>query len=119
VRQWLGSPRRWLLAIVLAVLLLAAGGVALGVKTVWIFDDRPCPLASTAQPVGVMDGAWRCVPTGVTAPAGDAIWWNSLPTAYRRHEVGLYLANVRVRVFSYEDPGPGFHYVGLNVPAPE
>jgi hypothetical protein len=98
--------------------LLVACGFALGIKTVWIFQERPCPPAHIAQGLGLMDGMWRCLPIGVTPAEGDAGWWNSLPTGDKREEVGVYLANVRVRVFSYSNVG-GHFYVGFDVPAPE
>jgi hypothetical protein len=65
-----------------------------------------------------MDGMRRCLPIGVSPAEGDAGRWNSLPTAYTREEVGAYLANVRVRVFSYSNAG-GYLYLGFDVPAPE
>jgi hypothetical protein len=99
-----------------AALLLACGYV-LGLKIVWSFSERPCPPAHIAQPVGLMGGVWRCLPIGVAPPPGDEEWWNNLPVASRERTVGIYLANVHVRVFTY-DEGSGERFIGFNVPAP-
>ena len=99
-----------------AALLLACAYV-LGFTVVWTFSERPCPPAHMAQPVGVMGGVWRCLPIGVTPPPGDEEWWNNLPVASRERTVGVYLANVHVRVFAY-DEGSGERFIGFNVPAP-
>jgi hypothetical protein len=110
------AVQRWRSLAVAAIVSMTIG-FGLGLKGVWIFVNRPCPPAYDAQPVGLIDGIWRCLPQGVEPPAGDVAWWNSLPTAHRNEEVGVYLANVRVRLFSYSNNG-GYHFVGLNVPAP-
>jgi hypothetical protein len=101
----------------LVAALLVASGYVLGLRVVWVFSERPCPPAHMAQPVGVMGGVWRCLPIGVTPPPGDEEWWNTLPVAYRERSVGVYLTNLQVRVFTY-DEGSGEHFIGFNVPPP-
>jgi hypothetical protein len=101
----------------LVAALLAASASVLGFRVVWVFSEWPCPPAHIAQPVGLMGGVWRCLPIGVTPPPGDEEWWNNLPVASREHTVGVYLTNVNVRLFLY-DEGSGERFIGFNVPAP-
>jgi len=98
----------------LATALLVASGYVLGFRIVWVFREQPCPPAHVAQPVGVVGGIWRCLPVGVTPPPGDETWWNTLPIAYRERSVGVYLANLRVRVFTW-DENSGERFVGFDV----
>ena len=98
----------------LAAALLVASGYVLGFRIVRVLREQACPPAHVAQPVGVMGGIWRCLPVGVTPPPGDQTWWNTLPIAYRERSVGVYLANLRVRVFTW-DENSGERFVGFDV----
>jgi hypothetical protein len=109
-----------LLRVALVATLFVAIGYALGLKTIWAFSERTCPPGHVEHyPIGmVMGGSWLCLPIDVMPPPGDMAWWNSLPTGYREQRVGVYLANLQVRVFTYDNFSGGPHFIGLNVPAP-
>ncbi len=110
-------PAALLVRVALVAALLAASGYALGFKTDWAFSERLCPPDHVEQYLGLMGGVWRCLPVGVTPAAGDDAWWNSLPQGHRTQRIGVYLANLQVRVFTYDD-AIGVHFIGVNVPAP-
>ena len=103
--------------VALVAALLVTSGYALGFTTDWAFSERPCPPDHVEQYVGLMGDIWRCVPVGVTPPTGDETsWWNSLPQGHREQRAGVYLANLRVRVFAYDNVS-GVRFFGVNVPA--
>jgi hypothetical protein len=116
----LGRPPKLLVRIALVAGVFVAIAYALGFKTVWAFSERPCPPNyAEYYPIGMlMGGSWRCLPLGVTPPPGDEAWWNSLPTGYREERVGVYFANLQVRVFAYDNVSGGPLFIGFNVPAP-
>jgi hypothetical protein len=109
-----------LVRIALVAALVVAIGYALGFKAVWAFSERSCPPDHVVHyPIGtVMAGRWLCVPVDVTPPPGDMAWWSSLPTGYREQRVSVYLANLRFRVFTYDNASGSPHFFGFNVPAP-
>jgi len=55
------------------------------------------------------------LPVGVTPAASDDAWWNSLPQGHRAQRIGVYLANLQVRVFTY-DNATGVHFIGSTCP---
>jgi hypothetical protein len=113
-------PPKLLVRLALVAAIFVAIGSALGFRTVWAFSERVCPPNHVEYyPIGmVMGGFWLCQPLGVTPPPGDVAWWNSLPTGYRDQRVGVYFANLQVRVFDYDNVSGAAHFIGFNVPAP-
>jgi hypothetical protein len=95
---------------------IAALALALGARPVVVFRDFSCPPGYRAQAISVTE-AVSCEPTDAVPPGAA-----TLPPERRygssQRELGLYFANVRMRVFDFDLIAGSYLWVGWNVPAP-
>lgn len=83
-----------------------------GIKLVLIWTEVACPPGHIERGVTLQDGIYWCVPPGGAA----GVDLQTLPMASRQRWIGLYLANLQVRVFEFENGL--FRWLGRGVPAP-
>ncbi len=98
------------LRVVLAALVVVAIGIAVGFKPVYVYEELRCAPGFTVQPVSISVSVCKPQP-----PDAEIAWPSS---AVVRHEIGLYLANLRVRVFHFDFGSYGQHWLAFDVPAP-
>jgi hypothetical protein len=103
--------RRTVRAFGIALLLVVAFGYAAGAKTVFVSSELRCAPGYTAQPASLI--SYECRPAVSDA---TTIQWR--PVVATRDEVGLYLANLRVRVFHIDFVAGTNHWLAFDVPAP-
>jgi hypothetical protein len=103
--------RRTVRAFAIALVLVVAFGYAAGAKTVFVSSELRCASGYTAQPASLI--SYECRPA-ISDPT--TIQWRQVVTT--RDEVGLYLANLRVRVFDIDFASGTEHWLGFDVPAP-
>ena len=85
----------------------------LGIKLVFDFREAQCPPGYTGQSPSIQDDEdFRCIPPGGLR----GLDLQSLPMGSRHRQVGLYLANVDVRVY-HLDRG-NYLWLARDVPAP-
>ena len=100
-------------AFVIALVLVVAFGYAAGAKTVFVYSELRCAPGYVAWPVSIASYAYECRPP---APDPTTIQWPAVVTT--RDEVGLYLANMRVRVFHIDFVAGTEHWLAFDVPSP-
>jgi hypothetical protein len=87
-------------------------GYAAGAKTVFVYSELRCAPDYVAYPVSIAY-AYDCRPP---SPEPTTIQWPAVVTT--RDEVGLYLANFRVRVFHIDFAAGTDYWLAFDVPAP-
>jgi hypothetical protein len=106
------NPTRIRFAVLIGVLAVVA--YVVGLKPVTRWAEVACPPGYTEQPVSVQSGVYRCIPPGGAA----GLDLNRLPGGSRQREVGLYLANLNVRVFDCDFEQGNCLWLASNVPPP-
>jgi hypothetical protein len=91
---------------------LVAVAYVVGFKPVITWAEIGCPPGYSEQPVSIMGGVFWCVPPG-RAPQVEL---QSLPMGSRQRQVGLYLANLNVRVFDCDFEQGNCLWLASNVP---
>jgi len=94
--------------------LLVGAAYLVGFKPVFAFTEVSCPPTYTEQPVGIQGGIYRCIPPGGAAGVDP----RSLLVGSRQREIGLYLANLNVRVFDFDIEQGNYHWFARGVPPP-
>jgi hypothetical protein len=97
-------------AILISLALVLAFGYAAGARSVFRYSELRCASGYTAQPVSIAP-VYQCRPP---IPDPTVIQWPEVVTT--EDEVGLYLANLRVRVFDIDFAGGSSHWFAFNVP---
>ena len=105
--------RRTIRAFGIGLLLVVAFGYAAGAKTVFVSSELRCAQGYTAQPASLI--SYECRPSW---PISDPTTIQWRPVVTTRDEVGLYLANLRVRVFDIDFAAGTDHWLAFDVPAP-
>ena len=103
--------RRTIRAFVIALALVVAFGYAAGAKTVFVSSDLRCAPGYTAQPASLI--SYEC-----RLPISDPTTIQWRPVVTTRDEVGLYLANLRVRVFHIDFVAGTELWLAFDVPSP-
>ena len=105
--------QRWTrLARILGVLVLAAYFV--GFKPVFDVSEVRCPAGYIKQGIGLQDYSYWCIPPGGAAELDR----RTLPMGSQRRQIGLYFANLDVRVFDFDGVSGNYLWFARNVPAP-
>ena len=99
-------------AVVVGVLVAVA--YVVGFKPVITWAEVACPPRYTEQPVSIQSGVYRCIPPGGAA----GVDLQGLPGGSRQREVGLYLANLNVRVFDCDFEQGHCLWLARGVPPP-
>lgn len=102
--------RTTLRAILISLALVLAFGYAAGARSVFRYSELRCASGYTAQPVSIAP-VYQCRPP---IPDPTVIQWPEVVTT--EDEVGLYLANLRIRVFDIDFAGGSSHWFAFNVP---
>ena len=105
-----GRIRTTLRAILIALALVLAFGYAAGARSVFRYSELRCAPGYTAQPVSIAR-VYQCRPP---IPDPTVIQWPDVVTT--EDEVGLSLANLRIRVFDIDFAGGTSHWFAFNVP---
>ena len=92
--------------------LVVAFGLAAGARPVYAHSELRCAPGYTAQPVSIAP-VYQCRPA---IPDPDVIQWPQTVTT--RDEVGLYLANLRIRIFHIDFVWGTDHWFAFDVSAP-
>jgi hypothetical protein len=79
---------------------------------VYAYHELRCPQGYTAQPVSIAP-VYQCRPA---SPDPTAIQWPQ--TVATRHEIALYLASLRVRVFHIDFVWGTWHWFAFAVGPP-
>ena len=108
------SPRSRWIRLTLVVGVLVAEAYVAGFKPAVTWTEVACPSGFTEQPVSIMSGVYRCIPPGGAAGAD----LRGLPHGSRQRQVGLYLANLNVRVFDCDFEQGHCLWLASNVPPP-
>jgi hypothetical protein len=103
--------RRTARAFGIALALVVAFGYATGAKPFFARSELRCPTGSTAQPASII--SYECRPP---IPDPTTIQWPAVVTT--QDEVGLYLANPRVRVFHVDFVSGVEEWLAFDVPLP-
>jgi hypothetical protein len=103
--------RRTARAFGLSLALVVAFGYAAGAKPVFASSELRCPAGYTAQPASII--SYECRPP---IPDRTTIQWPAVVTT--QDEVGLYLANPRVRVFDIDFVSGAVEWLAFDVPLP-
>ena len=85
--------RTTLRSFAIALAFVAAFALAAGARPVYAYSELRCAPGYTAQPVSIAP-VFACRPA---IPDPTVIQWPRVVAT--RHEIGLYLANLRIRVF--------------------
>jgi hypothetical protein len=83
-----------------------------GARPVYAYVELRCPSGYTAQPVSIAP-VYECRPEN---PDPTAIQWPQ--TVAGRHEIGLYLVNLRMRVFHFDFVWGTSYGLAFGVPSP-
>ena len=109
------TPRKrrpWLLlAVVLGILVVTA--YLVGFRPLIIWAEVACPSGYTEQPISIVSYVYRCVPPGGTAGADR----QGLPVGSRQRFVGVYLTNLRARLFECDFVSGCCHWLARDVPS--
>ncbi len=109
----LRKRRSWLvLAALLGLLVVAA--YLVGFRPWIIWTEVACPLEYTEQPISITSGIYRCIPPGGAA----GLDLRDLPVGSRQRFVGVYLANLRARVFECDFVWGYCVWLARDVPPP-
>jgi hypothetical protein len=86
-------------------------GFVAGARPVYAYQELRCARGYTAQPVSI-----AAVACQAENPNPNAIQWPQVVAT--RHEIALYLANLRVRVFHFDFISGTSHWLAFDVAAP-
>src|SRR5438067_8713935 len=95
----------------IAVVLVVAFAYAAGAKPMFAYSELRCAAGYTAQPASPI--GYECRPS---MPDPTTIQWSAVVTT--QDEVGLYLANPRVRVFHIDFASGVQEWLAFGVPLP-
>jgi hypothetical protein len=104
--------RRTARAFGVALVLVVAFGYAAGAKTLFAYSELRCAPGYTAQPASII--SYECRPAWPPDPT--TIQWPAVVTT--QDEVGLYLTNLRVRVFHIDFVSGVEYWLAFDVPPP-
>ena len=104
--------RRTARAVGVTLVLLGAFAYGTGAKPFFAYSELRCPAGYTAQPASVM--SYECRP----ASPPDPTTIQSSAVVTTQDEVGLYLANPRVRVFHMDFVSGVEEWLAFDVPLP-
>lgn len=107
-----GRIRTTVRAFAIALGLVTAFGFVAGARPVYAYRELRCASGYTAQPVSI-------APVSVCRPANPdstAIQWPQAVAS--QHEIALYLANLRVRVFDIDLVWGTAHWLAFDVAPP-
>ena len=107
----MGWRRATLRSFAIALALVVEFGYVAGAKTVFAYSELRCAPGYTAQPASLI--SYECRPA---IPDAATIQWRAVVTT--RDEVGLYLANLRVRVFHIDFVAGTDYWLAFDIPAP-
>jgi len=96
----------------IALGLIVTFGLAAGARPVYAHSELRCTPGYTAQPVSIAP-VYQCRPAMLDP---GVIQWPQTVTT--RDEVGLYLANLRVRIFHIDFVWGTDHWFAFDVSAP-
>jgi hypothetical protein len=108
------TRRLWatLRTVALALALVIAFGFVAGARPVYAYRELRCSPGLTAQPVSI-------APVFVCRPANPDPTANQWPEVVAtQHEIALYLANLRVRVFDIDFVWGTTHWLAFDVAPP-
>jgi hypothetical protein len=108
------TRRLWttLRTVALALALVIAFGFVAGARPVYAYRELRCSPGFTAQPVSIAP-VYQCRPA---IPDPTAIQWPQVVAT--QHEIGLYLANLRIRVFHFDFVWGTTYWFAFDVPSP-
>ena len=90
--------RLWVRLVLIAAF-LAVTAYVVGVKPVFIWTEVACPAGHVERAVTIQDGIYWCVPPG----GSTGLDLENRPMGGRQRWIGLYLANLQVRLFEYDN----------------
>jgi len=107
-----GRISKTIRAFTISLALVVAFGYAAGARAVFAYNELHCQPGLTAQPVSIAP-VFVCRPQ---FPDPTTIQWPQVVTT--QDEVGLYLANLRIRIFHIDFVWGTDHWFAFDVPAP-
>jgi hypothetical protein len=98
--------------LLIALATVAACGYAAGARPVYAYSELRCAPGYTAQPVSIAP-VFQCRPA---IPDPTVVQWPQVVAT--QHEIALYLANLRVRVFDIDFAWGTSHWLAFDVAPP-
>ena len=106
-------PGRWLRPLAAIAFVLAFGYFA-GIRPVILFTEFKCPSGYVQRPVGLIGGVYACQQPG-PIPA-DEVGVNPTIGGTTQRELGLFLANLHVRLFDFNFEQDNYLWFAVGVP---